>query len=435
MKIGFIGLGKLGLPVATAIAYRGIQVLGYDVNPATMNNEPRSYKEAGPDKTGDFNTYFQDVYSSGDLTFASSMKEVAEACSLIFMCIQTPHLPEFEGITLQTGERSDFCYTYLINAVEEIVQYITQPTVLAVISTVLPGTVKTHIKPLLPEHVHLVYTPQTPAMGTAMYDFLHPEFYILGVDDLHAADVMEEFYGHITSVPVARMSVDSAELCKVVYNTYITMKISYAQTIMEIAERMNKEGSDISVDDITQTLQKATNRLVSPKYMTAGMQDGGGCHPRDLIALSYLSYVLNLSYDFFGELVKCRENQMIWLAEMCADHYDMMDGDFDNIEPMNPNIVILGTSFKKESNITTGSSALLVKNILEDWGYDVYTYDPYVDTDCVFHMDGPGVVLIGMNHNEFASYTFPERTIILDPFRYITDQEGVKVIRIGEPKK
>ena len=433
MRVGFCGLGKLGLPIATSIAFRGFDVLGYDINPAAMSKGLYLLREGDQHGTGDFNTM---LTNSPRLKFASSMEEIANNVDAIIVCVATPHDKEYEGITCVPNERKDFDYTYLVKAVKTLAKLLTKDTVIAIISTVLPGTLEREIKPLLTDYMKLVYTPQTPAMGTAVRDFLYPEFYILGVDDDYAANVMEDFYHKINpTVSVRRMSIASAELCKVVYNTYITMKISYAQTLMEIAHKMNEDSEgQIDVDDITDTLKIATNRLVSTKYMTAGMQDGGGCHPRDLIALSWLSRDLDLSYDLFGQFVECREEQMRWMATLVADQFDMMDGDFDNIEPCLDSILIIGTSFKQESNITTGSSALLVKSILEEWGYKVTTYVPYVDVGQSFGMTMPGVVLIGMNHDEFRYYEFPERTVIIDPFRYMPDQEGRRVIRVGQAR-
>ena len=428
MRVGWLGLGELGFPLAVGCALKGIDITGYDIRPELMTLNPRSYREAGPDGTGDLNTL---IPISG-LKFSSSLESLVSTSEVIILCLPTPHSPEYEGITYMPKERKDFDYTYLVDAVKTLSLLINKPTVISIISTVLPGTLRREIIPILTNNMKLVYSPQLPAQGTSVRDFLFPEYYILGVDDKEASDVMRKFYSHINpSAPIRSMSVESAECLKMCYNTFITMKISYAQTIMELAHKL--EGVD--VDDVTSALQAATQRLISPKYMTAGMQDSGKCHPRDGQALSYLSEQLDLSYDLFGELVKCREHQMEWIAELCADEYDMMEGDFDNIEPMLEHILILGYTFKKESNITTGSSALLVKHILEEWGYAVTVFDPYVDGSAHGSLiDRPGVILIGMNHDDFAEYYFPERSVVIDPFRYIPDQEGIKVIRVGESK-
>jgi len=92
--------------------------------------------------------------------------------------------------------------------------------------------------------------------------------------------------------------------------------------------------------------------------------------------------------------------------------------------------VILGKAFKSETNLTVGSPSILLRNILIEKGYDVKMYDPYVDSEIpVFE---PSVFLIGTKHPDFIEFGFPEGSVIIDPWRYIPDKQGVKVIRVGE---
>ena len=114
------------------------------------------------------------------------------------------------------------------------------------------------------------------------------------------------------------MSIDSAELTKVAYNTFIGMKIVFANTLMEICHK----SPGANVDDVTGALKKARRRLLGPLYLDGGMGDGGGRHPRDNIAMSWLARKLPLSHDMFENLLTARECQTEWLVElMCA--YDL----------------------------------------------------------------------------------------------------------------
>jgi UDPglucose 6-dehydrogenase len=420
MRIGFIGLGILGAVYATAIAYKGHDVLGYDIDLGKMIKKPRGYQETGPDATGNFDDYF---INEDKLNFANDLKEVADFSDMIFVCVSTPHNKEYEGITIAPKETSDFKYDYLVSCIEDLSKVVKKDTPIVVISTVLPTTMKTYVKPLLNEHMKLVYSPATPANGNFFYDILNQEFFIVGVDDEEAAKKLVEFYPSICECPIRTMSVESAELCKMVYNTYITQKISYSQSVMEMCYKI----PEANVDDILTTIQMANRRLMSPSYMNAGMHDGGGCHPRDLIALSHLSQELELSYDWFGQMVRCREEQMGFIAGIVADEYDaMFEGEW-----FGPEVVICGYTFKKESNITTGSSALLCKYILEnEWGYTVKMYDPKIDGE--FDITRTSVFLIGMNHDEIPTLPFPEGSVIVDPFRFVGDIPNCKVIRVGE---
>jgi len=269
---------------------------------------------------------------------------------------------------------------------------------------------------LLNNKVKLCYNPFFIAMGTTMHDYLNPEFVLFGVEDLDAAKKAEEFYKTITSATFFKTSIKNAELIKVAYNTFIGMKIVFANVLMEICQ---KTGAD--VDEVTDALKLANDRLISGKYFTGGMGDGGACHPRDNIALSWLSRKLNLSFDWFENIMLAREKQTEWLADL-MEEYDLPK-------------VILGTSYKPESNLEIGSASLLLKNILEKRGHKVIKYDPYVDSDTANNIKNrfkePCVFLIGTKHPDFINFGFPEGSVIIDPWRYMPDMKNVNVIRLG----
>jgi UDPglucose 6-dehydrogenase len=217
------------------------------------------------------------------------------------------------------------------------------------------------------------------------------------------------------------MSIPSAELTKVAYNTFIGMKIVFANTMMEICHHT---GAD--VDDVTNALGQATERLMSPRYMSSGMGDGGPCHPRDNIAMSWLAERLDLGSDFFDSLITMRENHSRWLAELVKHYYDLTREN-------NMGVVILGKSYKPESSLTDGSPATLLDYHLNILGvYASYWWDPFVDdpNDPYVGPD-PAVIVIATKHAQFAKQEFPAGSVVLDPFGYIPDQEGVTVIRIG----
>lgn len=418
MRIGFVGLGKLGLPCAVAMAMKGHDVMGYDINPTNMNKIPRPYKETGPDGVEEFNPYLE----SSTIKFGS-LEEIADRSEIIFVAVQTPHDEKYEGTTRIPEERVDFNYDWLKSAISNLSKVTTKFVPVVVISTVLPGTMRREIIPLLNRHMKLCYNPFFIAMGTTMRDFLNPEFTLFGVEDAWAASVAEKFYKTITDAPFYNTTVENAELIKVAYNTFIGMKIVFANTLMEICHKT----PGTNVDAISNALKLAHRRLISPAYLYGGMGDGGGCHPRDNIALSWLSRELNLSYDWFESVMMAREKQAEWLCDIVGDYYWRRDSKFGSV-------LLLGYSFKPESNITVGSPAILCSNIFAERNIPVVFYDPYVDNHG-FGWSGtaPGeLVLIGTKHKEFANWKFPKGSVVFDPFRYIPDQEGVEVIRIGE---
>lgn len=405
MNIGIIGLGKLGLPCALEIERCGHKVRGYDISPEIaeiLKSRILPYKEV-----------LADVYLAHHNIELCDMEDTVVNSDIIFVAVQTPHDPMYEGITRIPEETCDFDYSYLLKSLQEIsdiVQKHQTEKIVVIISTVLPGTIQSLVLPTISPLIHLCYNPFFIAMGTTIDDFKSPEFVLLGCEHDAAKKTVSEFYSTIHGSPVFTTSIFNAELIKVSYNTFIGMKITFANTLMEICHKM---GGD--VDAVTKALSLANQRVISPKYLSGGMGDGGGCHPRDNIALSHLAEKLDLSFDYFKYMMLARELQTEWLADLICMH--------------NMPVTILGKAFKPETNLTVGSPSILLKNILEERGVQAEMYDPHIDEPR--HFVSPGLFFIGTKHESFKDIKFPIGSVVLDPWRYIPEQEGVEVIGIG----
>lgn len=399
MKIGMIGMGKLGLPVALAIESKCHEVKGYDINPAVegyLKNRQIPYREEG----------LQPLLDKTQVEMVGSIKELCEWADIVFCAVQTPHDPLYEGATRLPEDRKDFDYTWLKEAVSQV----TPGTNLVVISTCLPGTFRREIEPLV-QGVNYVYNPYFIAMGTVLADFLNPEFVLIG--SYGDTKLLQDFYKTIHDKPLLVTDVTTAEAIKVSYNTFITAKTVLGNLWGQIAEK-----TGANVDDIFKAWSMATDRLISPRYLQAGMSDGGGCHPRDNIALSYISDQLGLKYNFFEALMMARESHEEWIADYVL-----------GLNIPQP-ILILGKSFKPETNITTGSPAMLLASILREKGVEFTQYDPYID-DVKPNLEQRFVVVVATKHAVFAGYKFKQGTVVIDPFGIMPDQEGVVVHRLG----
>ena len=419
MNVGFLGLGKLGLPVSLAVEDKGHNVFGYDISTQTLEdikNKHIRYKEEWVEK-----------FLPNTKLEINNIDDLVKNSEIIFVPIQTPHDPKYEGITRIPSKRIDFDYSYLKSGIKDLSEAIEkngEDKVVIIISTVLPGTIRTEIKPLLGKHTKLCYNPFFIAMGSTIRDFLHPEFILFGVDDEEAAKKAQNFYKTICDSPFYKTTIENAELIKVSYNTMISTKISFVNTIMEACHHL----PNTNIDDVTNALKLATRRLISGAYMSGGMGDGGGCHPRDNIALSHLSQKLNLSYDWFDSIMTQREKQTDWLADLVIHNSN------------NRQINILGKTFKPETNLTLGSPSLLLENLIKEKGHKVFSWDPYIDekyeevcekfnwiNENILH-----VFFIGTKHPDFINFKFPKNSIVIDPFRYIYKANGSKIIRIGD---
>ena len=412
MNIGFMGLGKLGLPCALAMEEKGHSVCGYDIDDGVktiLETKKLPYREEGAtERLVNHNIDFVDVM------------DVVKRSDIIFVPIQTPHDPRYEGTTRLPEERVDFDYEWLKSGLQTLSKAIDEngeDKIVVIISTVLPGTVRREIKPILSKHIKLCYNPFFIAMGTTIKDFTEPEFVLLGIDDKEALDTVKDFYATIHDKPVYECSIEEAEMIKVSYNTYITMKICLANVIMEAAHKLD----NVNCDNVMKGMFLANERLISTKYLLGGMGDGGGCHPRDNIALSWMAKELGMSHDWYENLMICREKQTEWLGNML-----ITKAKETGMKP-----IILGKCFKKETNLTVGSPSILMKNMMKEHGVDAKMYDPWIDESSA-PIDEPAVFFIGTNHDAFLEYNFPKGSVVIDPWRMMTEQEGVELISVGD---
>jgi UDPglucose 6-dehydrogenase len=402
MRVGWIGLGKLGLPCALTMADFGHSVIGTDVNKdikAYLDLKTIPYQEDNVEA----------MWARGaQVGWRDTIGQVVHDSDIVFIAVQTPHAPTHEGVTPTPDERKDFEYCYLEQAVKDVAREVQHPITVVVVSTVLPGTMRRVVMPYARRNpmIRFVYSPAFIAMGTASYDWCNPAIVLAGCEDVLAYDDLVKAHRKMHNAPVLRMAIESAELAKVLYNTFISMKIVFANTVMEMA---HKTAADC--DEITDALSKATDRIISPKYLRGGMGDGGGCHPRDNIALSWLAQQLDLSVDVFDFLMRARDKQTEWLGTIAEGlaQVSRLPGK------------ICGREYKKNTNLTVGSPSRLLQNIFGA-GEEIWQDEPPVH---------PAVFVIGTNHDRYLTWKWPHGSIVIDPWGYIPDQAGVTVIRVG----
>jgi UDPglucose 6-dehydrogenase len=404
MKIGFVGTGKLGLPVSLVYASMGHELLCYDTNPSFYVPDvyPLDHlveEELDPDNRGTLRSWLKGKSLQCSWT---SLDTIASTCDIVFVAVQTPHDKRYEGSTRLPSERVDFDYTYLRNAIESISSVCTKPLPVVIISTVLPGTIRREILPIMSSYVRLCYNPYFIAMGTVAHDCLHPEFILLGNHDENTSNLVTDFYASICDAPVFSTTIENAELIKVTYNTIITTKTVIGNTIMELCSKL----PNTNCDEVVKALSLATNRIISPAYYRGGMGDGGGCHPRDNIALSWLSRTCGLKYDLYESIMIAREKQCEFLADTIGE----------SAKKTQLPVCLLGKAFKPNTGIATGSSAVLLSAILEERGVNHIIHDPLMAGTSSLPTT-PHVFFVSCAHDVFHSYTLPVGSVLIDPHR------------------
>lgn len=400
MNIGFIGLGKLGLPCAAAMSVKtGKTINGFDVNPNIQ-------QYIDDRKTPYIEGELEDYLANAQFSIKDSIDGVLDSSDIVFVAVPTPHIERFEGNCPIPDDRADFDYSYLKDVAVKINDYLSKNTDknldIVIISTVLPGTIRSQILPLLTsirDGVNLFYNPYFIAMGTTIHDFLNPEFILIGRVSEDSSRLVS-IYKTFLSCPIVEITLESAELTKVAYNTFIGMKIVFANTLAEITEKIGGH-----VDEVTNTLSLANNRIISNKYMKAGMGDGGGCHPRDQIAMSWLANELGLSFDIFEMIARARDNQSLYFAETLKKL---------QVE-RNQRVVILGNSYKKNVGITIGSPSVLLQHYLKELDVDFITFDPLQKEEDLV-CDGPNIFFVATPHDVFKNLSLPMNSLVIDPW-------------------
>lgn len=417
--IGWVGCGKLGFPCAVALAQHH-DVLAYDPNVTIapyFDGTPYPHDEAG----------LADLLRSGRrVVQAASLAAVVAHCDLIFVAVQTPHGPEYEGVTRVPHTRADFDYAYLTDALSDIwfaAHEQGRHVTVAIISTVLPGTIDRDFRVRFSggRELTLLYNPFFIAMGTSIADFLTPEFVLIGAAKEADAEPLRRLYATLHDRPVFVTSYVNAEMVKVFYNVLIGFRIVTANTFGEFADRLGG-----NVDAVTHILSHATDRIISTRYMRAGGGDGGACHPRDAIALSWLSDNLKLPFNLADALMRSREKHAEGIVNQARALAKLEVGDGDPLP-----VVIMGKAYKPGTRLTIGAWATLLANLLREKGIAPTHYDPYLDATTPDALHAPACFIVATAHDVFSAWAYPKGSVVLDPWGITKDQDGVRVVRVG----
>ena len=375
IKIGFIGLGKLGMPCAEAISDKGFDVTGYDI----------------VDK------------SSNKITVKHSLQEVVEDRDIVFVATPTPHEDGYDGRAPTSNlPVKDFDYTAVKEVLSRCNKYMSSEQTLVLISTVLPGTTRREFAPLV-TNTKLMYNPYLIAMGTVADDMINPEMIMIGSKNGMAgknckirSELLESFYNQVCdNMPRVEFGTwEETESMKIFYNTFISTKVALVNMIQDVAHKTG----NMNVDVVTQALAKSTMRIISPRYMKAGMGDGGACHPRDNIALRWLAKELNLGYDMFESIMTAREKQAENMAKAILEHGN--------------SIFFTSDSYKPGVNMPDGSSSLLLQHYIIKHGGQI-----------VNGINTPVEVIVRIHESD--QVTADESTIIFDPWRSYPKADNV----------
>ena len=405
-KIGFIGIGKLGLDCAEVMAEKH-EVRGYDIYPRTS-----------------------------DSVKVCDIDELVNESEWIFIAVPTPHAEGYDGsVPSSHMEPRDFGHDAVIDAIQKVNTYARSPKKVVLISTVLPGTTRRHFVPLLDPKHQFLYNPYLIAMGSVKWDMVNPEMIMIGTEDgdwnVVAGELKDLYDTVMQNDPRYEIGTwDECEAVKIFYNTFISAKVGLVNMIQDFAMKIG----NINVDVVTNALARSTMRIMGPKYMTAGMGDAGACHPRDNIALRWLAKEYDIGYDLFDTVMHAREIQARNLAHFLIDH----------AKQNAMGIVIHGKAYKPDVPYCIGSYSTLVGYYVKQAGFEVRYLDPLADdpTDVIEKLSHPAVILWAHDRKITYEYTgdqhetepyceIPQGSVIVDPWRKLNDMAGLTVVHYG----
>lgn len=358
-RVAVVGLGKLGACLAACLASKGFQVVGADLNPDVVrcvNDGKAPVREPGLD----------DLIrqSRASLKATTCVAEAVRASVVTFIVVPTPCEPD-----------GTFSLRYVKEAARGVGEALASKLdyhLAVLVSTVLPGGTEDGLVSVL-ESVSgkrcsvdfgVCYDPEFIALGNVIHGMLNPELVLLGESDSRAGDQLEALYRRFIESPAAfvRTNFTNAELAKISINTYMTMKITFANVLAELCEKL-PEGD---VDVITRAL--GSDSRIGPRYLKGGLGYGGPCFPRDDVAFAAMAR----GQGVFAGLCEATHTY----NRTIADRVIKLALTY---LPPNGTVTVLGTAYRLDTAVVEESQGLLIAAGLADAGVSVSVYDPLAD--------------------------------------------------------
>lgn len=356
VRYSICGLGKLGASMAAAIASRGFSVIGVDV---VARSVERINAGLAPVEETDLETTIRSNRSR--LRATLDVNEAIAGSDVTFVVVPTP-----------SDNRGAFSLEYAKRAFESIGRALAAKDgyhLVVMSGTVLPGSTRHGLIPILEEQsgkhcgvdFGVCYSPEFIALGSIIRDFLNPDFTLVGEFDEQSGAMLERCYAEFMAneAPCRRMSLENAELTKIAVNTFVTTKITFANMLAAICERI--PGGNIDV--VTNAL--GSDKRIGSHYLKGALGYGGPCFPRDNVAFGFMARHLGAS----AGLAETTDRMNRSLATKVAERVR------DLVQP-NSTVGILGLAYKPFSHVIEESQGIALAREVANLGVKVVAFDP-----------------------------------------------------------
>jgi len=361
-RISVMGIGYVGLCTAVGFASKRYQVIAstHDAEKATKINKgvPPFYE---PNLQKLLEKTVQDGYLK---CLLNQPQEAVLKTDITFNAIGTPSKQD-GSIDLQHIERSS----------QEIGEALGKKDayhVVAVKSTVVPGTTQNIVKPILEKQSRkqcgsdfgLCMNPEFLREGSALEDTLNPDRIVIGEHDRTSGDTLEnlykDFYGKMTP-SIVRTNLPTAELIKYANNAFLATKISFINTIANLCEKIQSA-------DVTMVAKGiGLDKRIGPLFLNAGLGYGGSCFPKDVKALIAYSKTVGYNPELLEAVESINETQPYKAVQLCKGFLGDLKGK---------HLAILGLSFKPNTDDMRDARSIPIINQLLREGAYITAYDP-----------------------------------------------------------
>jgi UDPglucose 6-dehydrogenase len=366
-----VGLGKLGACMAAAIADGGHRVIGVDHDEDVVARVAAGQAPVVEPGLGEMLRR-----NAGRIDATTDTATAVAESDATFVVVPTPSEPD-GSFSLIHARRA-------MGAVGAGLARARGYHLVVMTSTVLPGATRHGLVPVLEQSSGLeagrdfgvCYSPEFIALGSVIHDFLNPDFTLVGELDARSGEALENAYRAIIAndAPCRRMSLENAELAKVALNTYVTTKITFANMLAELCERLPGGDVDVVADAL------GLDRRIGRRYLTGATAYGGPCFPRDNHALGFLARALGTSAELAETTDRVNRRQV-----------DRLLGRLGEVRGVR--VSVLGLAYKPDTPVVEEAAGLMLVRALAAEGAEVRAYDPMAGPDARGALDGAADVV------------------------------------------
>src|SRR5712692_5768516 len=353
-------MGYVGLFTAATFASRGIQTIGIDIDQARVE---QIRKGKAPLHEPQLDTMLKNAVKKKLLDATSNISAAADT-DTTFLTVGTP-----------SQRDGSIDLSYIKNGTEDLGSVLREKRgyhLVVVKSTVVPGTTNGVVKRFLEQSsrktigagLGLCANPEFLKEGTAINDALHPDKIVIGSNDKKSADELTRLYRHFYGSklpPVILTTPEAAELVKYASNAFLATKVSFINTIANIAEQI----PGVDVTTIAEAI--GLDPRIGGLFLKAGPGYGGSCFHKDLQAL--INYSQNKNYD--PTLFRATEDTNEQQANRVVGMAEKLLGSLSS-----KRVAVLGLAFKKDTDDIREAASIRVINQLKKKGARVVAYDP-----------------------------------------------------------